>query len=354
MPRNLGGKERAPDERDFLLGSIQAPIQIPASYVPDMTWFVRNTQGQQPACGAHGAAHFQMILEHENTPSVNQRYSARYSWIKIKQFDGFPLDAGTDLRSVFKSLQQNGADDFEPLGNDVTLSLTEYANPSAITGAMDASAANQKISSYAFGGTVFQDICQHIYKNKAVCILIKCDDGFWGTETPTFTQPLYGHFVVGYGYDENYIYIVDSADPQFGFKKLAKQYFPSKFVFESGTAIDIPPAQLQQIIKQSQAVVNLIPSAPLPVQEKLDILTAILNFLQSFFPKVVGSTSQPMSYNIFKSRTFWTLVATFVYNVWQLAAPSVPAQYSSLIDFVLTSVAAYFHLQTGVSTTGTN
>jgi len=45
-----------------------------------------------------------------------------------------------------------------------------------------------------------------------------------------------------------------------------------------------------------------------------------------------------------KSRTFWTLVAAFVYNVWQLVAPSIPAQYSALVDFVFTSVAAYFHI----------
>lgn len=52
-----------------------------------------------------------------------------------------------------------------------------------------------------------------------------------------------------------------------------------------------------------------------------------------------------MSYSLFKSRTFWTLVATFAYNVWQLASPSVPAQYSAIIDFVFASLASYFHIQ---------
>lgn len=51
-----------------------------------------------------------------------------------------------------------------------------------------------------------------------------------------------------------------------------------------------------------------------------------------------------MNYSIFKSRTFWTLVAGFVYNVWQLLAPSIPPQYSALIDLLFTSVATYFHV----------
>ena len=51
-----------------------------------------------------------------------------------------------------------------------------------------------------------------------------------------------------------------------------------------------------------------------------------------------------MNYSLFKSRTFYTLLATFIYNVWQLAAPSVPAEYSAIIDFVFASLASYFHI----------
>jgi hypothetical protein len=75
-------------------------------------------------------------------------------------------------------------------------------------------------------------------------LLIKCDNGFWGTTTPTFTQPLYGHFITAYGYDPEYIYIVDSADPTDAdaFKKIAKQYITPQFFYEAGTGIDLPPA----------------------------------------------------------------------------------------------------------------
>jgi hypothetical protein len=89
---------------------------------------------------------------------------------------------------------------------------------------------------------------QNIYQFKAVILLIKCDEGFWGTEIPSFTQPLYGHFVVAYGYDQDYINIVDSADPNIGFKKISKSYFVPKFIIETGTAVDLSPTQIQAIV----------------------------------------------------------------------------------------------------------
>lgn len=51
-----------------------------------------------------------------------------------------------------------------------------------------------------------------------------------------------------------------------------------------------------------------------------------------------------MNYNIFKSRTFWTLVVGFAYNVWQLLEPSVAPQFSAVLDIVFASLASYFHV----------
>ena len=250
-PKNLGALERKPDPRDILLGSVQAPVTIPSSFIPDISWLVRNYQGQTPSCGAHASSHFQAILEHALAPGVNQRYTPRFSWIKIKTIDGYPLEDGTDMRSIFKSLTDDGADDFEPLENDVTLPLTTYSDPSVVTPDMVTNASAKKIGSYGFGNTDFESLCQAIYQNKAILLLIKCDNGFWGTSTPTFTTPEYGHFITAYGYDADFIYIVDSADPNdaFAFKKIAKQYVnsPTTFIFEAGTAVDIPPAVKQAL-----------------------------------------------------------------------------------------------------------
>src|ERR1039457_5260895 len=114
-PTRLGAIERTKDERDFDLGSVAAPVTIPTTLNVDLSWLTTNFQGETPTCGAHAAAHFQAILEHQIDSTIKQRYSPRYLWTKIKQIDGLPLDAGTDMRSIFKALQNNGADDFEPL-----------------------------------------------------------------------------------------------------------------------------------------------------------------------------------------------------------------------------------------------
>jgi hypothetical protein len=309
MPINLGAIERPKDERDFLLGAIQAPITIPAQYIPDISWLTQNWQSQIPACGSHAGSHFQAILEHQLTPTVNQRYTPRYLWIRIKQIDGFPLESGTDMRSIFKTLQNNGADDFEPLENDVSLPLATYSDPSVITPAMDADAANQKITSYAFGNTDFESLCQHIYQNKAVLLLIKCDDAWWQSATPTFTNPLYGHFICAYGYDPNSIYIIDSADRVNPLKQINKQYIVSPFIVESGTAIDISPEQVQKILQTTQAVQTLVTAAPIPTAQKIDLLAqivALLKSLTSLLSPKVGTSAPPMNTKPwYASKTIW-------------------------------------------------
>jgi hypothetical protein len=306
MPHNLGALERKPDSRDFLLGSIQAPVSIPPSFAPDISWLLPNWQGELPACGSHAASHLQAILEHQNSPATAQRYTPRYSWIKIKQIDGFPLEDGTDMRSIFKSLTNDGADDFEPLMNDVSLPLATYSDPSAVLPYMDTTAANNKIISYAFGNTDFQSICQHIYQNKAVLLLIKCDDAWWGTATPSFTSPKYGHFIVAYGFSPTGIKIVDSSDKDFPLKEISKEFITSQFIIEAGTAIDIPPAQVQAIINTAQNVINQVPAAPIPTEQKLDIISqlkTLISFLASLFQSKVGASPQPTMFS--NESKFW-------------------------------------------------
>lgn len=262
-PTKLGALQRKPDARDILLGAVQAPATIPATFIPDMSWFVRNYQGETTFCGEHAAAHLKAILDHNENPTVNQRYTPRYGAIKLKTpgspvCDGYAPDAGTDMRSLFKWLETLGADDFEPLENDVTLPITTYLEASAVTPDMDANAALKKLGSYAFGNTDFESLTQYVSLKKAALILLKCDDGFWGTATPIFTTPKYGHFVCAYAYDENSLYVIDSADPDdaFMFKKIAKEYVTPEFFFESGTGIDLPP-----IVKQALTSVQPVPAS---------------------------------------------------------------------------------------------
>jgi hypothetical protein len=56
-----------------------------------------------------------------------------------------------------------------------------------------------------------------------------------------------------------------------------------------------------------------------------------------------------MNYSLLKSRTFWTLVASFAYNVWQLFAPSVNPDVSAVINAAFLMLGSYFHLS-GIQT----
>ena len=288
MPKNLGALERPKDPRDVLLGSVQAPVQIPPTFIPTVSsWLQRNYQGETAFCGEHAGTHFKAILDNV-VSGVIERKSPRYGAIKLKSSsssvnDGYAPDAGTTMTAIFKWLEKVGADDYEPLGNDVALPLATYCDPNAVTSAMDANASTSLISSYAFGATDFASLCQAIYQNKAVILLIKCDDAFWGTSTPIFTSPEYGHFVVAYGYDQEGIYVVDSADPNdaFAFKHILAKYITSEFFFEAGTAIDLP----------SKVKTALTTNAPVPQSVSKALTTGQLSLAEQILQDIEAALS---------------------------------------------------------------
>lgn len=299
MPkRNLGALERPKDNRDLLLGSVQAPVAIPAEFLPDNSWLVRNFQGQTAFCGEHAGTHFQAILDHYQNPAAAQRYSPRYGAIKLKTpgspvYDGFDVNAGTTMTAIFKWLQKVGADDYEPLENDVMLPVATYCDPSAVTPAMDAAAATHRIATYAFDALTLPDLQQAAYQSKAVLLLIKCDDGFWGTATPTFTTPKYGHFVVADGYYSDGLRVIDSAEPdsQFMWKKISAKYITPEFIIESGTSVDMTVVQqtVQQVVTQASSIVTQINNAPdMPHVQKLSLLQELaegLKAIEGFFQR---------------------------------------------------------------------
>jgi hypothetical protein len=258
---NLGAKERPRDDRDYKLGQIQAPIQIPETYLPDYSWIIplRNYQGKLPTCSANADTHLRMAMDYD--PLLPPpRYNPRFNWIEFKILDNYPLEDGTDMRTIFKANQNNGFCDYNLLDNDITLPLTTYSDPSVLNQTIVQNALPRRIQSYAFGETDYNSLAQHIYQNKAVLLLIKCDDGFWGTETPTFTTGKYGHFVCAIGYDPvKGIMIIDSADPNYAIKFIAPQYL--SFVIESGTMVELPPTKetlMTKLIAYLQLLVGLL------------------------------------------------------------------------------------------------
>ena len=245
---NLGSIKTPLDLRDIKLDKVQAPVLIPSSYKTDISKIPWLWQGHLPVCYAHAGAFLKDIQEtiEAGTP---QSFSPRYTCIKVKQFDGYPLEQGSDMRSVFKSLAKDGALDVSLMPNDVSLDLQTYAT-GMITSEMDANAQPRIISSYAFAGTDFNSVKQAIYQNKAVLIdlLVNTEDNnWWGSLFSKFDPKLSnsGHLIVGYGYDDSYINIICSADNNIYLKQLDSNY-PLRKV---GTCVDL----LDSVVKEQIA-----------------------------------------------------------------------------------------------------
>ena len=261
----FGAIKRPKDKRDFKLGKVQAPIEIPKIYMPDLSVYQKYFQNGIPACGAHAGAILKVIQETKEYGHPVS-FSPRFLWsvIKNKYKDGYALEDGTDMRSIFETLKTYGICDFDFVGNDVSLSLENYTNASLTPSILD-NAHPRVIKSYAFiddGGSVsIQDLKQAIYQNGAVLILISLDNGFFGTKNPVFTTKKYRHFVVAANYDEDSFYIIDSTEKDFSFSVKRMLNKDISFVIEAGTAVDLPDEVIilqKQIIAKAQTVVGLL------------------------------------------------------------------------------------------------
>lgn len=262
----LGGKERPADKRDFKLGSA-APVQIPATYMQNNAWSAPiYYQAKQPACGAHAGAWLSTLLD--SYSGTTPQRTPRFTWIDVKTFDGYAIDDGTDMRSIFKSLTSEGADDFMPLGNDSSLSEAQYASATSLTAAMKDNAATHKMSNYAFvNNPTFAQLKQLIYQNRGVIMLLQVNDQMWTAPNgktswaekdvlplriPNGAHPnVDGHFVVAHSYDDNYIYFANSWGNTWG--RTGHGYFGSEYmpyVLEAGTATTVAQWVTDNLQKQ--------------------------------------------------------------------------------------------------------
>lgn len=214
----LGGLDKPSDSRDIKLGSAGAPTYTFAPTLTNAQAWAQPVeyQGQQPACGAHSGAELKGIRH-------KSRFTPRYTWEDIKTFDGFPLDSGTDMRSVFKSITKDGVVDFNLLGNDVTLSEQEYAHPT-ITPAIRLNAGSNVGDGYGFITDLsFNGIKQFISDHGPSIIMLRVGQEWWTAPNGTdswlekdilpIRPPMAvidGHFVIVHSYDEQYIYFLNS------------------------------------------------------------------------------------------------------------------------------------------------
>lgn len=266
IPFGTGALHRPIDNRDYKLGYSQTPIVIPDVYMPDYSSLPVKYQGPAPygTCGGHAGAAMESFLE-------MQDLSPKYLWKQIRAFlpVNIPLNqdlGGTDMKTIFQTLQNFGDCHESLLPNVLAPSMAEYTDPSTLTNEQENDAYPHGITSYAFtDNPSWEQLRQAIYQNKAIIALVDIGDGWWingWSESATcplkFGSPAGKHFIVLWGYDDKYIYFRNSWGTQWG--KNGDGYFDRSYlshILSIGTAIDGPSIKQQVITKYIQ-VVNIL------------------------------------------------------------------------------------------------
>lgn len=188
MKTGLGGRLRIKDRRDFKPKALGMGAPFPDSFKSAVPTIYM--QGKYGTCGAHAGAQVANVL-------FNIVSSPKYLWKRIKQIDGYGLDEGTDMRSIFKAMKQFGICELGQLNNELGKSIEEYSDPKEITPEMDKNASYYKIDNYGFIDLpTWSQIKQAIYQYGAVILLVDCGDGWWLPQWGPVNNPLHvGNFV---------------------------------------------------------------------------------------------------------------------------------------------------------------
>lgn len=157
-------------------------------------------QGTYGTCGGHVGAEVVNVL----TGIIS---SPKYLWKRVKQSDGFGLNDGTDMRSIFKTLQTWGACELSLMDNSLEQSMQQYSDPGEITPNMDANAILHKIGAYGFiDNPTSAQIRQAIATYGVVVLLVDVGDGWWLPSWGPKNNPLHlgnfvgHHFIAATGY----------------------------------------------------------------------------------------------------------------------------------------------------------
>jgi peptidoglycan hydrolase-like protein with peptidoglycan-binding domain len=194
-PFGFGGQPRTVDKRDYPITAFAGlPVTKPDSYSSHVPKIFM--QSKFVTCGAHMGAQIASII-------YGKPLSPKYLWKQIKQIDGFGLNDGTDIRSVFKALQSGTCEyDLMPNPSDGEYpqgyTIEQYSDISEVTQAQKDNAKQYSIPNYALTyAPTLEDIKTAIYQHKCVGLLVDCGDGWY---TPSWANsdvnPLHtGNFV---------------------------------------------------------------------------------------------------------------------------------------------------------------
>lgn len=290
QPFGMGARPRIKTPEDKHLGAVQAPVTIPTVYKPDYSTLPVKMQGKFGTCGGHAGSALASFLN-------GQDLSPKFLWQKIKQIgDGVPNpNDGTTMNAIASTLKQTGDCHESLLPDTLPDTIEEYTNPADITQDMLNDAYTYGVDDFAYiDSPTWGQLKQAIYQNKVVIAAVDCGDG-WYTNAAGQSSWLAkdilpirlgnyvdGHFILLYGYDENYIYFRNSWGTQWACSGTSEGdltndggdgYFDQTYiehVKEIGTAIPAESVIGQQIISKYSEVVALLKQIIVDLKNKIN------------------------------------------------------------------------------------
>ncbi len=178
---------------------------------------------------------------------------------------------GTSIDFIAEVLSGTGDCHENLLPDTLPATIEEYTNSTDISLAMTEDAANFEVVDFIYQqNPSMEQIKQAIFQHKVVIAAVDCGDGWWTAAdgTPSWLEkdvlPLRlgnlkdGHFILLYGYDQNYVYFRNSWSAKWG--RNGDGYFDQSYiphVHDIGTGVMkiVPPAP--DTTQHQQRVISL-------------------------------------------------------------------------------------------------
>jgi len=262
---NPGFIESPPDSRDFLLGKVQAPIEIPDEYFTGISKLKIRNQNGQPSCVSEATCKMLELMEFWETKSY-KILSPRFLYALAKEHDGLQNQEGTYYRQCLKEASEYGICKEVLFKSDVELPKDTYKDFDYISEEAKSEAEHRKIKSYArVDDTSFEGLKQAIYQNKVIVLGLRYSSAWVRNKLGEYSykesdilplrvgQWISGHAVLAYGYDKDYIYFLNSFGENWGRNGIGyfgKDYLIAGGFVEAWTAIDLPNNVIENLKEQ--------------------------------------------------------------------------------------------------------
>ena len=292
----------------FLLGSIQAPVEKPSTYLlnPNSPFFTLNAlmQGKTSECGGYSVAqliNFLCVLKGINPTDLSGSFDYAYE----KTVDGVPATPGTYISAVGKAGSTVGSCLKKLFPDDGDAATDPSGTPTLWTVATEAAKADALARGVL--GTPFllddlsiEGIHQACYQNGGVILEVQVGDEWWTAPNGTTSwsaadvlplrppkQVVDAHFILVAPYDEpnDRSWFINSWSKEWGENGFG--YFNSNYApfIKAGIAFkQIPPSVAQALTAGQVSLAQQI------LNDMEKVLALIGMEIDEIFPKVENQT----------------------------------------------------------------